>query len=406
MSGWLLPLLATLLMQIMNAFASRCITTLAPVLTENAGIGPAMIGIFAGLGTLATVLVLMIGVPFIKRFGPVRMLQAGVVFAALGLLAVMSPHWGALLLGSVLVGIGYGPSSPSGSDILSRHAPPGHRSLIFSIKQSGVPLGGAMAGLMMPYLVYGNDVSAAVISAAALCAASVFAVQAVRERIDCGRDAKQRISRAHIFSWHNMTTPIRILSHSPALPRIVFAGFCFAFGQGALIAFLVTFLVNETGFSLKLSGEIFALFNAVGVFGRVALGWLSDRLGSAALTLCALGAMAAATAIAFAFMAASWPVWMIAAVAGAAGVTMTSWNALILSETARLSPQDQVAETTSGATTLIFMGYVAGPAAFALLTGASGAFWPGFAMLAALGAAAAVSLVPLATPGMREKPPA
>ena len=37
-------------------------------------------------------------------------------------------------------------SSPAGSEILQRFSPPPIRNLVFSIKQTGVPLGGVLAG--------------------------------------------------------------------------------------------------------------------------------------------------------------------------------------------------------------------------------------------------------------------
>jgi hypothetical protein len=67
----------------------------------------------------------------------VRTPQAGAVLSALAMLVAATGLAPALLLASLLLGIGYGPSPPAGGRILAATAPPGHRTLIFSIKQAG-----------------------------------------------------------------------------------------------------------------------------------------------------------------------------------------------------------------------------------------------------------------------------
>jgi MFS family permease len=58
------------------------------------------------------------------------------------------------VIGALVVGIGYGAVTPSSSTVLADQAPKNVRSLIFSIKQSGVPIGGAIAGTLVPFLMY------------------------------------------------------------------------------------------------------------------------------------------------------------------------------------------------------------------------------------------------------------
>jgi hypothetical protein len=78
--------------------------------------------------------------------------------------------------------------------------------------------------------------------------------------------------------------------------------------------------------------------------------------------------------------------------AAVAGFVAASWNGIYLAEVARLVPRDRVSEATSGSTLLTFLGYVAGPAAFALLVKASGGW--GLPMVAvALQLAAVTGLV-------------
>ena len=60
-----------------------------------------------------------------------------------------------MLLASVAIGIGYGLNNPAASEMLSRFTPKRRRNIVFSLKQSGVPLGGILAALALPLLAQG-----------------------------------------------------------------------------------------------------------------------------------------------------------------------------------------------------------------------------------------------------------
>ena len=66
-------------------------------------------------------------------------------------MAVANP-W-VVALGALVVGIGYGAVTPASSNVLADRVPEGLRAFIFSLKQSGVPIGGALAGALVPLLM-------------------------------------------------------------------------------------------------------------------------------------------------------------------------------------------------------------------------------------------------------------
>src|SRR5262249_7439308 len=129
-------------------------------------------------------------------------LQLGMIVAALGtaLLAASLPL--VLVLGSVLIGIGYAPSTPAGSDMLQRVAPKQHRTLIFSIKQAGVPLGRMLAGLLLPWLA-AIDFRLAIAAAAVLTVVVAAAMQPMRGRLDQDRDRTQSLALSTILAPEN-----------------------------------------------------------------------------------------------------------------------------------------------------------------------------------------------------------
>jgi MFS family permease len=394
MKLWLWPLAATLVLQTMSAFLQRAMPTLGPVLTGEAGLAASTIGHFAALNTVGSIAFLLIGAPLIRRAGAIRTLQLGTLCSAVGILLVLWPHPLTLIVGSLLIGVGYGPSPPAGSDILHRYAPKHRRALIFSIKQAGVPLGGVLAGLVLP-LFAAADWRLAILTAAGLGLLSVAIVQPVRGNVDRERDNRQALSFGAFLSPSNFIAPFRALALSPALPRLAAASIMFAVAQGVLFAFFVTYGVTDLGLSLAAAGAIFAIMQATGIGGRVLLGWVADRAGSALSTLICLTLASALTTAMLAASTALWPTWTIVLLAGVAGITVGSWNGIFLAEVARVSPPGHIPAATAGATLVCFLGYVLGPTLFALIVEAAQSYRLGFALVTALSLAAAPILWPL-----------
>jgi MFS family permease len=377
-TGWLQPLLAILGLQITAAYLTRVIPTIAPVLAADLNWPETVIGYLAGLTTLGSIGFLLGGAPLIKKLGPIRVLQLGVVAAGAGLLVILIPHWSFAAAAAVVLGLGYGPSVPAGNDVLHRTAPPQHRSLIFSIKQAGVPLAGVMAGLTLPALTEAFGWRSAIVFSAAIVAVTVIAVQPARRAIDASRDPLYPAGLRAILSPTNLMRPLSTLRESDALIRLSWVGTCFAVAQGSWFAFLVTYAVSALGLSLGAAGLMFAAMQATGIGGRMLLGFVSDRLGSATLTLGIVAFASSATSLALVFADATWPFWLLIAIAGVGGVTVSSWNGVQLAEIARLAPRARVAEALAGSTIVIFVGYVVGPAFFAFLVGVTQSYQYGF----------------------------
>lgn len=381
---WLRPLIATLLVQITSAFLARLVPTIAPVLQDQRGMSEALIGYLYGFSTLGSIAFLLAGGPMMRRYGPIRSLQIGLVASALGIVLIAFPSSAVLFIGMLLVGLGYGPSSPAGSEVLQRYAPPQHRSLIFSIKQAGVPIGGVLSGLILPALVIGFGWQSCLIFAALVVVVCIASVQPMRASIDAERDRTQHMALSAFLSWSNIMQPLRTVFALPQIAKIGMTGATLAISQGAWFAFLVTFLVAEVELSLPQAGLLFAIMQATGVPGRIVLGYIADRAGSGRMTLIIVGVASCLTSLALAFMGPQTPFPLMALFFGIAGMTISSWNGVQLAEIARLSPRDSLQDITSGATVLIFIGYVVGPAGFALLNQLSGSFKPGLAAIALL----------------------
>ena len=371
-SHWITPLLLTLAVQSVSSFLQRMPPAIAPALADSYQVSPESIGYLSASNVIGAILFLFLGTPFLRRLGSVRSLQVGLLFGSIGALLFALPSPATLLIATLMMGFGYGPSTPAGSDILQRHAPAKHRSLIFSIKQAGVPFGGIMAGLILPYLVELGGLNLCLWFAAGFAALTALLMQPYRAAIDHERDRSQSLHLRQFLSLGNISKPINALRDTPQLMRVAMSGTCLALGQGVWISFLVTILVNQMSMSLTMAGLYFSLMQGAGVFGRIVLGWASDRLGSGRLTLRLAMISSALTTLCLPFVTPEWSLLSITILCIVAGITVTSWNGVQIAEITQLAPPHQVREASSGATLVLFIGYVAGPAGFALLTSLTG----------------------------------
>ena len=103
-------------------------------------------------------------------------------------------------------------------------------------------------------------------------------------------------------------------------------------------------------------------------------------------------AASALTTAFFAYAAPDWPYWWLVLLAAASGITISSWNGLMLAEVAANVPFARVAEATSGTTLLVFLGYIVGPVGFSLILDLT-SYRAAFLFLSALTAFGAVVLL-------------
>lgn len=402
---WRGPLAATLTVQIGSALLSRLIPTLGPVFTAALSLPVSAVGYFAAVATVGSILFMLAGTPLIRRQGSIRSLQIGVAVGAVGIAALMVPIWLAAALGAGLLGFGYGVTAPASSAILQRFAPPSHRNLMFSIKQAGVPVGGVVAGLTLPALHDAIGWNGTMAAAVLLSAAILFAIQPLRKSVDAGRDRGQVMGLTTLVSPGNLVTPLRAVWRRPDLARIGLAGSGLAATQGCWFAFLVTFLVDAMDYSLALAGLVFAAMQAVSIFGRVFLGFVSDRVGSGLVTLRHAALAGGLASAALALTGPAWPLAWVLALAIFAGIAVSSWNGVQLAEVARRAPRGELVECSAGGTVLVFIGYVLGPMGFSIIVDLGGGYALAFGACAATSFAASVAMARI-PPGINDTAPA
>lgn len=373
---WLVPVAAIFALQTLSAFLSRLIPIIVPAISTEFGWGGGSIGYLIAGNALGGLVMLVAGASLLRRIGGTRTLQLTLILGAACLALFLFPVVHVALIACIAMGMSNGAANPAGSEVLQRFSPPGKRNLIFSIKQAGVPLGGILAGLLIPSIIVLAGWRLALVA----CALIVLVPTAITWRLSESLDERRPgiPGRAwyalNMQSLRNLAVPLASLGHNRGLLKMSIVGSLFAVAQSCWFAFTVIYLVDGVGFSLPLAGAIFAVMQLGGVLGRIALGWIADRMQSATATLSLAAIFSAGTTALLGYTEADWPLWTIMLLAFVAGCTTASWNGVQIAEVARRSPANLVSETAAGSSILITLVNIVAPSAFAIAIATSGRY--------------------------------
>lgn len=361
-------LLATTAIQTAAAAAVLTLPAVAPLVAADLRLPTSLVGTYLSLTYVGAAASALIGGAAVLRIGALRLSQLSLLACALGLLLGLVPLVAVVALSAVVLGIGYGPITPASSHLLARTASPARMGLTFSIKQTGVPAGAALAGLAVPPLALAAGWRAAVAAIAVVAVVITLAAQPVRERLDADRRREARLSLAHFAA------ALRLVAATPALRTMAAVSFVYAGLQMCVSGFIVAYLAEEVGLSLVAAGVGLTVANVAGVAARIGWGVFADRVLSPRATLAMLGALMAAFSATTAMFSAGWPLAAMMVVVGALGGTAIGWNGVYLAETARVAPAGQAALATGGCLFFTYVGVVCCPFLFGLLQRSSGSY--------------------------------
>src|SRR5262245_43573527 len=128
-----------------HTFASMAMTivpAVAPAIARDYDVDPSLIGYQIAFVSLGQMTCLMFLSNVSRRFGAGRAYQIGLTGLACGMILVALPSKVLLIVGSVVIGLGHGFLTPASASLLMRFSPASQRNLVFSLQQTGVPLGG------------------------------------------------------------------------------------------------------------------------------------------------------------------------------------------------------------------------------------------------------------------------
>jgi MFS family permease len=372
----LLPLAVTLAVQTLVAFAVYSAPVMAPVAGPALGVSPAAVGYYIAIAYLGSMLGSAAAGGWVARFGPIRVSQAGLLLCLAGLALAATGIAPLVLAGAFVVGLGYGPTTPASSVILVRAAPPALFALTFSIKQTGVPGGGVLAGAIVPALILAVGWQWGAVAIGLACFALALAIVPVRARYDRELNPQAPVSIAAALA------PVGLVARSPRLREMAVTGLVYGGVQITLVTYLVTFLTGVFSMSLVLAGLVMAVSQVASVIGRVLWGMCADRFIAPRRMLALLGFAMGSCAATTLAASPGWPSAALFLFAAAFGASAVGWNGVLLAEVARSAPSGKAGPATGGVLFFTYLGVVVTPPLFNFMLSLGGSYSIAYAAFA------------------------
>ena len=359
---------------------------LAPAATRTMGLDPSTVGVFTSLVYLFAAIAAVSSARPVAALGALRASQVCLLLCAAGIALVATASLPLVLLGAMLLGLGYGPVTPSSAIILVSTLPARFRSLGFSIKQTGVPVGAGACGLAIPALVAAFDWQVAAWALAAAAVAGAVLCQPLQRDFDEGvRGSGPSASTSPLGS-------LALVWRLPRLRELAIGSFVFAGIQMCVVTYLVVFL-TETGLGLAAAGLAMTCAMVGGLVGRIGWGWVADNLLAPRRTLALVSLLMGVTSLGLACVAPAWPLAAVIALSVAAGLSSIAWNGVYLAEVAHRAPPGMATAATGGTMFCTYAGVMVWPTVFYVAHAATGSYVASFVLVGLLGLAGAALFV-------------
>lgn len=300
---------------------------LAPFWREALGISLPQVGVLLGAFDLGALLMFVpIGL-LADRWGEPAVLTAGALFTAAMAAIVADAHrFATLALLLALAGLGYGSGQTAGTKAVASAFGLRARGVAMGIRQSGLPLGGMLAALLIPALAGAFGWRAGLLGAAGVCGLTgLFCAVGLRDAGDAADGEDEGGPRRGRLA----SRLIGILA-DPGIRRTTIVAMLLVIGQFCFQGYLPLYMVDRFGWSKHAAAALLLAVHGGGIAGRLGWGWLSDRmlrgLRTPALAWCA--ALCAVFPLALAALPRPVPVAAAAAVACAGGLLLLGWNGL------------------------------------------------------------------------------
>jgi MFS family permease len=367
----------TTAVQALATFSVFALPTLAPKAAVAFGVAPQWIGYQVSVIYIAAALMSGYAGVIVRRYGPCTASLAALAICICGLLGLSTGTMAITVAGSALIGIGYGLTNPAAAQLLFKYAPPGRRNLIFAIKQAGVPIGGMIAASVLPRLSESIGWQGAIAASTLAFAFVAVPLWDKRARWDEDADPNAGLNDGALAG-------LTLVWQNELLRSLAFTGLCFAGFQVCLIAFAVTMLATEFGWTLVEAGLIAALMQVAGITGRLIWSLAADRFGQGLTILSIVGSMATVFALATSVMTPAWPTTALVLVLFGFGFSIIGWNGVYMAQTARISGSKDVGIATGGVLMFNFAGVIVAPASFGLISKTTGSIAATFGLFALL----------------------
>ena len=343
---------------------------LAPALRDRYDLSLSQVGLALSSVWIGPILTLLPWGLLADRIGERFVLASGL--AGCGVLAAAAGWAGSFVTLVALLGVagGMGASvnAASGRAVMQWFSA-SQRGFALGVRQTAIPLGGAVAALALPAVNDAGGLKAAFGFLGAVCIVSAaVAVVAVREA------ARPEIElEAEDVEWTLRDRRLWLLSAGSSL---------YLFAQIALTSFFVLFLHDEHGLGTGEAAVALAVMQVGAVITRISAGRISDSLRARIRPLRWIG-LASSVGVLLTAVLTNAPVAIVVPVMVVAGAVSMAWNGLSVTAAAELAGIRRSGAAIGFQQTTLSVTGVFVPAAFAYAVDSTS--WAGGFALASVG---------------------
>lgn len=273
------PVLGMALLAVFGALglARFSYTSILPSMQEGLGLSNTQAGALATANLAGYLLMGLVGGALAARLGPRRIITAGLVLAAAGMLLTGASHtYTPALVGRLLTGLGSAMANVPAHTMVGLWFSRARRGIVTGTASSGASVGLIVVGPLIPWIITGFGDSgwrAAWYVLAGMTAVIAFAAFAVlRDRPGYQPEGMESAASHGHVSW-------RRLYFSGSVWHLGAVYFCFGFAYMIYLTFFNKRLIADLGYTEQAAGTLFMILGWASLPCGVLWGWIAGMIG-------------------------------------------------------------------------------------------------------------------------------
>jgi MFS transporter, ACS family, hexuronate transporter len=346
-------------MHAMNIFSGRSIIPLAPLLQVDLELSHVQVGMFTSMYFAGAFCFSFLMGWLVDKIGVYWTMPLGQLIVGTFIFLISTANSFLLIcIMLFLAGLGHAAINPATGKVVMAWFPLKRRATAMGLKQTGVPIGGAMAAIFLPgaAMAWGWR-NALIISGLVSIASVILSLTLYR------RPAHTR-SKGYAVLLPPCRLSEIVRNKDIMILSILMIGFLML--QSSLETYLVFYCRDVLSFTLITAGFMLSMTQIGAIIGRLAWGPVSDVLLRARrkIVLMIIGGISALMCIIFAFLTAHTPFWMIGLLVLIFGACAIGWNAIYLVLVVELAGRGREGRALGFSLSIAFIGHLIGPPIF------------------------------------------
>lgn len=353
---------AAVLAQITVSVVTQGVPTLAPFIQADLGLSHGQVGLCNSAIMTGSLCSMFLAGWVVDTYGERSALVWGnLAVGAFCLTVAGTNSFLSALLALAAVGIGAAFQTPAGSKAVMLWFPPAKRGMAMGMRQTGIPVGGALAAATLPAFsaIAGWRMAVVVSGVTCLLAAGVcwLVYQQPHGAVSpSGGSTQKGGDRLRDL----LTRDIALLGLAGALLPL---------GQFAILTYLALYLKETQGIPVTTSAVLLVLAQIAGALGRILWGIWSDRLFAQHRRPAVLWAnvSAAIMAVVLGWLPPDVPLWCIAVIVFVFAFNAIGWHGSWIALIAELAGPEKQGRTLGLAMSIMYPGIIIFPPLFGWL---------------------------------------